>query len=155
SKEIPLGKLITYIAGTFNIHDVPQSIAGITLDDLQVSFNTTTKDFTFGVTGNIPVSGKTLTVKVNICALSQSDGTFKKDVKGTLISPGNTFRLVFSEDATDTKFTATWDETDGGSLGLKPIAAALNLPVPNIPDDLDLGLNHASFVYDTNAKGKT
>jgi hypothetical protein len=153
SDKIPLGGLIDYIAGQFSIHDLPQSITGITLDNLDITFNTTTKDFTFAVTGNIPVADKVVSVTVNISVLSQPDNSFKKDVKGTLTFAGNVFTLEFSADPTDKRFTATWNETDGGSLGLSNIAEALNLPVPEIPDGLDLGLNHASFVFDSSSKG--
>ena len=155
SDQMPLGKLIDYVVGQFGIDDLPQSISGITLDNLDVSFNTATKDFSFAVTGKIPVAEQTLSIAVAIGAISQSDGAFKKDVQGTLTFAGNVFKLEFSDDPTDKRFTAVWDETDGGSLGFNDIAAQLHLKAPNIPDDLDLGLTHARFVYDSGGQNST
>lgn len=148
---IPIGELIAYIASIFKVTDLPGFITGITLQDLSVSFNTTTRDFKFGVTGNIPVAEKTLSIRVDIAILSKQGGTFTKSLSGTITLGDAVFTLDFTASTTGTTFKANWTETGGQTLGFADITHVLGLPAPDIPPELDLGLDAASFVYDSTA----
>ncbi len=148
-QTIAIGELIAYVASSFGVTDLPPFITGITLENLNVSFDTATKDFTFGVTGKIPVGANTLSIQVGIALLSQANGSFKKSLNGTIVIGSATFTLDFTAADTGTSFTASWTEGSGQTLGFSDITTALGLSAPPIPPDLDLGLNAASFTYDS------
>ncbi len=125
--ELPVGRLIAYIAKTFNVQDLPEFITGITLENVVVSYDTGSKKFTFATTGNIPVGEKTLCIQVRI-VVTQTGDSFTMDPFGTIEIGTAKFTLAFSSGSSNTSFTANWVKKDGESLDVADIAGAL----PNV-----------------------
>lgn len=141
---IPIGEIINYIANKFNVSNLPKFIEDITLKDLAVSFSTTTKNFTFVVSGDIPVAQKNLDISVTISADSKA-----KEVKGKVTIGSAVFELDIDKSSAGTSFTAAWEEKSGGSLTFADIADALGLEPPEIPSEFELSLKAASFTYNS------
>ena len=125
--ELPVGRLIAYIANTFGVQDLPEFITGITLENVVVSYDTGSKRFTFATTGNIPVGEQTLRIQVRIVVTKTGD-SFTMEPFGTIEIGTAKFTLAFSSGSSNTSFTANWVKKDGESLDVADIAGAL----PNV-----------------------
>lgn len=147
-QEIAIGQLIAYIAAVFGVNDLPDSISQITLKNVELSFNTATKNFKFKVTGTFPMADGNLEISVDIALENNGDGTFQAHLSGTLKIGSSTFVLDFTSGGDEDTLKGSWTLKEGETLGFNDIANALGLSAPDIPPDLDLGLKEAAFIYD-------
>ncbi len=147
-QPIAIGELIDFMAKTFGARNLPQSIKGLNLQALSVSFNTANKDFTFALKGLITVANKNVEIEVSITLLRQDDGSFNTSLGGTVDIGDNTrFVLDFTSRSKGNSITASWQQTED-ELGLNQIIAGLSLPVPEVPHELDLALARVAFTAD-------
>ena len=122
--ELPVGRFIAYIANTFGVEDLPGFITGITLENVAVSYDTGSKQFTFATTGNIPVGEKTLRIQVKIVVTRPAIRS-RRSRCGTIEIGTAEFALDFSSGSSNTSFKANWVKKDGESLDLADIGGAL------------------------------
>lgn len=152
--NLPIGQLIAELVTTFGITEYPKFIEGITLTKLKVTYNTTSGDFTFLCIGHIPMADNPgVDIEVSLTAIKSSTANgYNTDIeaKGKVTYNKQIFTLIFSKTATNTSFAAQW-ENKGTPLGINMIADMLGIgdEVPQIPEDLDLNLKAAAFVYDS------
>jgi hypothetical protein len=146
--NIRIGALISYLDKKLGIADIPKSLETLTIKKLKTSYDTELGNFAFAISGEISVADTNLSMDLTIGATHQDD-KYVKTLDGTLKLGSATFKIKFAEDARSTEIIASWKLIEGQTLGLKEIAKALGLTPPDIPEELDFGLNAASFAYDT------
>lgn len=159
AKNIPVGDLISKLAHDFGVDDVPAPISKLVLETLTTSLDTDAGTFTFDCEGTTTIADVNVDFTPNISVTyDKINKTFTGDFTGTLVleTQGDTperitFTVEFSKTATDTSFTATWDE-QGGELDFQDIAGVFGFTLPPIPSDLDLALTAAGFTYDFTTK---
>ena len=152
-KDLPVGELIADLLAKFNIEQssIPGFISGIFINTCKVTYNTTSGNFSFNCVGTIPIADNNkLTIEIKLTAIKQ--GTkYQKDIhaEGKVTYKDQSFKLVFDKTSSATAFAGQWDNK-GKPLGIKDIADMLGVgdEVPDIPSELDLGLQQAGFIYE-------
>ena len=148
-----IGDLIEGIGTTFNkgvaIH-VPGAFDKLRIEDLYLSFNTLSRDFTFS---SDVTYGKTARLRLDLSVFSQIDGTFNHDVKGRLIfAPGTSTELDFEVALVSKKgvkdFLASYHAPSGRSHTLHDLVAAVDPGfAAAIPKGLSIDVHAALYAH--------
>lgn len=78
---------------------------------------------------------------------------FDLKVEGTLAIGGSEFNLTFDKDPASTRFTADWTaQSPDATLQFGDITELFGIELSEIPKELDLALDRASFTYDFTTK---
>jgi len=126
-REIPVGYLISDLGETFGV-TVPSTIEELTLDNIEVSFNTQTRDFFLTCEGKFPLEDKTVDIIVAIELNQQSNNlepnttrqiSYQAEFKGHITIGTLTFDLIFAEDKTSKTAIATYSHQLGNAISLK------------------------------------
>lgn len=126
-REIPVGYLISDLGETFGV-TVPSTIEELTLDNIEVSFNTQTRDFFLTCEGKFPLEDKTVDIIVTIELNQQSNNlepnttgqiSYQAEFKGHITIGTLTFDLIFAEDKTSKTAIATYSHQPGNAISLK------------------------------------
>jgi hypothetical protein len=150
-QRIPLGDFTKYLAKTFNAPPPPKWLSDFTLQDLATSFNTRNKDFSFFITGNIPVGAqKEFQLTVGFEMKSLEAGGYQRKLSGSLTIGKSVFGIIATTTPSDSSILAQWKAKDeAGYLQFEDIAHAFGMDnVPPIPDGLNLALKEAKLYYD-------
>lgn len=152
---IVIGDLISYVVQMFGVSNPPKWIQTITLMNLAVSFNSTTKNFSFGATAKITFTTTELAINVKFSLENEGNNNFKNVMSGDItlkhVSNGgeSVFHINFTSGTTDTRLTASWEAlTPSEYLQLADIVGAFGFDMPTVPAGLDLALKSASMMYD-------
>lgn len=133
----------------------PSALTQMTIDTLSVALTTgAASSFAFTLIGSATIAGTTaqLTALVNAAFANQA---WTGNASATLVlttaaGAQLTFKVAFSDTATDERITATYQGSEPFSLG--DLITTLGLgQQPDIPPALDLSLTAASFTYDFTA----
>lgn len=153
---IPIGKLISFIDTKLGVGKPPKWINSITLKDLEVGFNSSSKDFYFGVTADIKLGASTLEIYIHFAITHQGNNKFTKELTGKITLGKSIFVIDFKTGVTDTTFKAAWSTTDPAQyLEFADLSKGLGFTSPpQIPSSLDLALKGASFLYNATAQNK-
>jgi hypothetical protein len=136
---------------------IPPELVEVTFEDFGASFTKTGGGWDWQLFGKsdatftIPmVSGQ---VEASVTAhVSSTAGQRTYQAAGCL-NIGNAFFLLEVDLGPESNLlTGTWALTGGASLGFADLAAAVRLPPPPIPPDLDLALTDAELQYDFGTK---
>ncbi|MBN8783257.1 MAG: hypothetical protein J0G98_09335 [Terrimonas ferruginea] len=149
-QRIPLGEFTSYLAKTFNAPPPPTWLADFTLQDLATSFNTQNKDFSFFITGNIPVAAqKEFQLTVGFEMKSLEAGGYQRKLSGSLNVGKSVFEIIGTTTPSDSSILAQWKAKDAtGYLQFEDIAHAFGMDnVPAIPEGLNLALKEAKLFY--------
>lgn len=151
-QDIDLGSLLTELAGLFGVDDaLPAPLAGLSVKNLSVSFNTKTQDFTFTCEADFPLGDDTVAIVVDIDISHQGVGVYTKTFGGRITVDSLEFDLLFSQNATDTLFVAAYHNADGDTLKVKDLIATVSADVADyVPDGLEVTLIDALFAYQKN-----
>ncbi len=109
-EEINVGAFIDDLSQKFNI-TVPDLVSDIVVKDIEVSFHTKSRDFTFFIQGSFPVdntSQTSLDIFVAIKIL-RGDNSFIRQVEGHLTLGGHRFNLNFVAELGGQTAIATYD----------------------------------------------
>ncbi len=157
---IPIGKLIDDFKNKFNDDGtLPTPLAGLELKNLQVAFNTLSKDFAFGGEMDFPLErdndgkpkldGKKLTFVANF-ALQNNNGFYQKQISGKLEIGALEFDVVFDQTPSTSRFLAAYEDRSGGvnNIGdlIKAVSAEPSLIA--LAQTLQIELKDALFIYD-------
>ncbi|NEQ09127.1 MAG: hypothetical protein F6K37_25245 [Moorea sp. SIO4E2] len=93
-QEIYIGTLIDDLANKFDKITLPLSISELIIENLGVSFNTKTKDFTFTCESKFPIDGEPVDITVSINITQQKDGSYKKHFEGHITINDLQFALI-------------------------------------------------------------
>ncbi|NIM12079.1 MAG: hypothetical protein GTO45_25255 [Candidatus Aminicenantes bacterium] len=157
-QQIPIGSLITDIVEKFEVDQtLPAPLTGLTIENLYVSFNTKSKDFTFSGRADFPINGTNFDIKINIAITHLQEGGFEKRFGGHL-TIGTTiplqFDLVFDKNPEKSLMLAGYHDAAGHNISLKDLLQSLMGDV-KIPDVLTFSLNDALLVYDKESTATT
>jgi len=146
---IPIKKLIKEIAQLFGEVTLPNPIKNITIENLGISFNTSTKEFTFTCASQFPVDeGSDVDITITINITKQEDNTYTKHFDGHLTIAGLQFALIFESDKRSQAFLATYHDATGQARQVKNLVGAVSEPLGEvIPKSLTLSLQDALFAY--------
>ncbi|GEM_PF-913217 len=155
-QNIPIGTLLGDIKDIFGIEKpLPEPLKKLSIKNLHLSFNTGTKNFSFGCEGDFPVEGKEVAIRLNIELTKQPDESYKKDFKGYItLGPFQDvgtlqFNLHFLQDNNATLFAATYSHQGGDSnINLGALIAQLSPNITHIPIDLSVDLKDIILVFD-------
>lgn len=156
-QSIPIGEFVTYAAKTFNVGEPPKWVQDTTVKDIATSFNTKSKDFAFGVTGDIPLGADTLEIRLGF-AMTAVTGGYRKDLTGTVDVAGNIFVIDFTTSPSDTAISANWSaKTPADYLEFATIAGAFapKADIPELPVGLSLSIKEIGLTYDFTLKSLT
>ena len=151
-QQIPIGKLITDLVKELDKEAaVPPALAGFTVENLGVSFNTQTSAFKFTCEGKVPLGdgGPILSCKGAIeVEKDKSTGKSKSKFSGAVSVGEMDFRFDLLLAPNEQELKATWKDTGvKPELNLKSLSADLpDLPLQNllIPKEAKLHLKLAT-----------
>jgi hypothetical protein len=158
-QEIPIGTLIEEIAEKFGVDQkLPQAIESLILENINVSFNTKTKDFTFTCESKFEIESKQVDIVVNINLTHKQDGSYHKEFDGHITLGTLKFDLTFSKDqdatsspdraTTSTTFIAAYHNVNGDTITVKDLIKNISDDVADlIPNGLSITLKDALFAY--------
>lgn len=145
--EIHLGRLINELARKFGTDTtLPSSVSDLIIENIGVSFNTKTKDFTFTCESQFPIDHQNIDITVNINILRQLDLSYKKHFDGHITIGSLKFALIFDTDQTSTKFLAAYH--DDQTVKVKDLIGYIDSQLKeDIPEGLEIRLKDALFAY--------
>ena len=149
--EIPIGNLITDIANKFDVDEnIPSSIEELTIQNLGISFNTHTKNFTFTCESKFLLDSQEVDITVTII-IRQENNSFTKTFGGYITIGDLQFNLIFSADNTTKTFLGTYNNPNGDSLKIQTLVEAVSDHLAtSIPATLEITLQDALFIYSKN-----
>ncbi len=155
-QSIPVGTLLQELGAKFEVQrPLPGPLKDLTIRNLRVSFNSKTKNFSFGCEGDFPVEGKDVAATVNVKFTKKEDGAYQKDFDGLIeVGPFDSvgylqFELHFIQNTDSALFAATYKaEGEVLSISLQQLIGHFTNNVPDIPADLTVGLKDIILVFD-------
>ncbi len=156
-QKILIGDFIAYLAKAFKAGQPPKWVKSISLENLDTRFNTNTKEFKFGVTGNIGMGDNDpkIVVKFSMSPKEEEEnGGYDISLSGELTIGKSVFTFKAAAGESENKLSADWSTTDKTAyLQFGDITSALGLgELPSIPEGLDLALKSANLKYDFDNK---
>lgn len=157
-QAISIGTLIKDIAPKFGVElKLSEALEGLSIENLKVSFNTKTKNFTFTCESKFNIENEPLDLIVNI-ELTKEDSSYKKNFSGQLTVSTLKFDLIFSQEKdvssslakanTSTTFLAAYRNDSGDTKKVKDLITNIYNALANlIPDSLEINLKNALFAY--------
>lgn len=88
------------------------------------------------------------TIIVDVNYEAEGDITFK--FSGSVIIADKAFTIEFDDEEKSEKITVKWETSGDDYLEIQDLISALNLYLPDIPPEIDLGLKSVSFSYELN-----
>lgn len=151
-QAIPIGQLISDLAAKFGTVTLPSSLADLTIENIEVSFDTSTLGFSFACDADFPLDGQTATLSLIIDVEKGASG-YQKTFGGTLKAGNLEFALTFQSDPTATAFV--------GALrrGATPVTIGELIQTFSsdvaLPEGFDIELNSVFFAWRKSGSGDT
>lgn len=151
NQQIPIGHLMTDLVDRFGDIVLPAALNGLTVENLGISFNTATRDFTFTAEGILPIEGQNLDITLTIDITRQPDGSYRKRFSGRITINTLQFDLLFVQDAISNHFVAAYSHTGAAQpISVHTLVAALSdAAAAYIPTGLEIDLRDVLFAYQT------
>lgn len=150
NQSIKIGTIIEDLATKFvTDKTLPSLIEDLTIQNLGISFNTKTKDFTFTCESKFPINNQQVDITVDINIIQQQDGSYKKHFDGHITIGSLKFALIFDTDQTSTKFLAAYHDDQTIKIkDLKDLIRYIDSQLKDdIPEGLEISLKDALFAY--------
>ena len=148
--SVSLGNIV---AGFLNSQDsVPSVLRAIQFSDfgLNAIKNGATYNYTLygSVEAAFPLLGRQLTAQLNLIITQAEKGSPSTHLNGQSFIAEEVFNIALDLGSKDSRLSATW-ATTGTPLEFSDIASAFGWEnMPPIPENLDLSLTNAGFIYD-------
>ncbi|EKU96509.1 hypothetical protein Lepto7375DRAFT_0514 [Leptolyngbya sp. PCC 7375] len=127
---------------------LPAAIEDLTIQNLAVSFNSETKDFTFTAESQFLVDGQAVETVVTIEITRQEDNSFLKQFGGYITVSDLQFNLLFSQDKTAKTLLAAYNNPDRQALKVKRLIEVISDEIAAyVPNTLEITLLDALFIY--------
>ncbi|MGR3276235.1 DUF6603 domain-containing protein [Acaryochloris marina NIES-2412] len=134
---------------------LPSAIEDLTIQNLAVSFNSETKDFTFTAASQFLVDGQAVDITVIIEITRQDDNSFRKQFGGYITVGDLQFNLLFSQDKTAKTLLAAYNNPNREALKVRRLIAGISDEIAAyVPHTLEITLRDALFIY-SKAQGKS
>lgn len=147
-QEMSIGALITDLAESVGDITLPPALADLVIENLTVSLDTGTQEFTFGCESKFHVDETDVDITVNV-NLKKVGSVYTKDFSGTLRIGELDFTLHFVQNAASDFLVATYHpQTTSQSLSVKPFVESLSSDVAGyVPEGLTVQLKDVLFAY--------
>ena len=146
-QPLPIGNLITDIVTKFGVTDtIPAPINSLSLQNLAMSFNTQSEDFSFSGESLFNIGGTDFDITVQVDIIHLQDGTSDKSFSGSLTlgsSNPRTFRLSFAGNIMLASYS---DSAGADGFDVGDLINSM-LPTPTVPSGLTIALNNAFMAY--------
>ncbi len=149
-QAIAIGALMQELAQTFGAINLPPSLAQLTVENLGVSFNTKSKDFTFTCEAKFPVDDKEADLLLFL-DLKNNNSVYAKKFSGHLQIGALQFDVRFSQDPAATIFLAAYSHpaNQPQKIKVKELVANLSTAIADdIPSSLEIDLKDVLFAFD-------
>lgn len=134
---------------------LPSAIEDLTIQNLAVSFNSETKDFTFTAASQFLVDGQAVDITVIIEITRQDDNSFLKEFGGYITVGDLQFNLLFTQDKTAKTLLAAYNNPNREALKVRRLIAGISDEIAAyVPHTLEITLRDALFIY-SKAQGKS
>lgn len=156
NQEIPIGTLISDLAEKFGITaTVPQAIDSLTLKNLDISYDTGTKDFSFLGRADFEINSTTVEAVLQVIISHRPNGSAQKTITGQItfgeVDP-QTFQLHFDQSEDSTLVLAAYHSLAGHRVSIADLIG--NMASLEIPDVLSFTLHEAILAYDADQNSK-
>ncbi len=153
-QPIPVGHLAEAITTKFSATvQVPKVISGLTIQNLELTFNTETKAFHFGTMIMLPFDNDIkldLTVSIDV---EKIGGAYEANFGGTFLIKQYQFAIVFNHKTSGTNtLIATYSPTRGTSQSVKLVDLLAGISpslATDVPVDIQIDLKDVKFVFYT------
>lgn len=149
-QAIAIGLLINDLANVFGNVFLPAAIAGMTIENLMVSFNSATRNFSFMCEGTLPLNSRDFDILLTIdITRNESDGTYTKHFGGRIMIGRLQFDLLFVQEAASNHFVAVYSHTaEAQALNVRALVSLLSDTVAAyIPDNLEINLRDVVLAF--------
>ncbi|MEM8641272.1 MAG: DUF6603 domain-containing protein [Cyanobacteria bacterium P01_G01_bin.54] len=147
-QNIPLTTLLDDVLALFGV-DFPANAPAMALKNLNLIFNTLSHDFTFRAMSTLDILNVSMEIDLEIAIVHPQQGSPQKTFKGFLWIQEEAFEIDYLGSDESKTFSAQWSTKDQKHyLQFQDIASAFGFTPLEIPPDLDLSLENASFTYD-------
>lgn len=136
---------------------LPSGVPDVTLSNLQLRFNTATKEFHFEGATDVPIqvpflAGENNRIHAAANLTSSVDATGRRALagwmEGDLVIGDSTFTLRYELGQASHVFRASWEQAASAQpLGINTLLAAIGADALEIPAGVDLGLRRVYFEY--------
>lgn len=127
---------------------LPAAIEDLTIQNLAISFNSETKDFTFTAESQFLLDGQAVDITVTIDITRQADNSFLKQFGGYITVGDLQFTLLFSQDKTAKTLLAAYNNPDRQAVKVKTLVEAVSADIAAyVPTSLEITLLDALFIY--------
>ncbi|HET6975852.1 MAG TPA: DUF6603 domain-containing protein [Pyrinomonadaceae bacterium] len=152
-QQIPIGHVIGDLAQKFGDLNMPSAIDSLVIENLSTTFNTGSREFTFGCAGKFRADDTDVKMKVDL-AVKGSGETYSRTITGKLWVGVHEFDLHFVRQGSSNSLVATYrPPSTGRSLNVKQLVGSISSGVANyVPSDLQIELKDVIFAY---SKGTT
>lgn len=134
---------------------LPAAIEDLTIQNLAVSFNSETKDFTFTAASQFLVDGQAVDITIIIDITRQDDNSFLKTFGGYITVGDLQFNLLFTQDKTAKTLLAAYNNPNREALKVKRLIEGISDEIAAyVPNTLEITLRDALFIY-SKAQGKS
>ncbi|MEL6535320.1 MAG: hypothetical protein AAFQ98_07915 [Bacteroidota bacterium] len=156
--QVPIGELVGYIGQRFGI-DVPGALVDVTMQDVAVAFDSSSKDFSFDGSLSAPFevgigpANAELTLSAALSSTVDAN-TNKRSFEGTLSGVWDIGDADFTVQVgvgTANQFVRGIWGSDEKTFGLEDLLGLFQIDF-DIPDAVDLNLTKATFEYDVSLR---
>lgn len=132
---------------------LPQDVASIDFSNFGLSFAKSGGSWDWSLFGrcdmafSLPVASGEAEAALNVL-IASTGGQMSYKLQGSLLLGTSYFEVDLDLGADHKLLTGKWQAQGAQYLGFNDLAAAMHLPSPGIPSDLDLALSEATVAYD-------
>lgn len=151
-QDISLTHLVNDALTLFGL-SLPATAPQVLITKLEMMLVTQNMDFGFSCDGRVEMMGVTVDMGVDLGRTHddpQDPSNVTITFAGYLSIGGQTFTANFAAGAANKTIKFEWQDT-GEPLGFAAIASFFGYSLPELPENLDLGLQNAKLYYDFNA----
>ena len=140
--------LVEDLSNIFGDILLPAAIEDLTIQTLDISFNSETKDFNFTAESQLVVDDQAVDITVIIDITRQEDNSFSKRFDGYITVGGLQFNLLFTQDQNATTLLAAYNNPDRQALKVRGLVEAVSNDIAAyVPTTLEITLIDALFIY--------
>lgn len=139
--------LVEDLSNIFGDILLPAAIEDLTIQTLDVSFNSETKDFNFTAESQLVVDNQAVDITV-IIDITRQGNSFLKKFDGYITVGGLQFNLLFTQDNNVTTLLAAYNNPDRQALKVRSLVEAVSADIAAyVPTTLEITLLDALFIY--------
>lgn len=149
-QQIAFGDLVNALAKKFGSGtDLPEALSTLTIENLELSFDTVEQAFSFGCEVSIEIESTPVDIAVTVDVVKQG-GSYEAKFGGTVLIGELEFDLIFDAKSGDYTFVATYSHKPGDpqSMKLQDLVKALSPSLAaDVPADVEIQLNSVKLVF--------